>query len=95
MRQTVELHKEFPYDKEIPYFMFGARMITSKLTSKAQTTIPRSVRRALGLNPGDQIVYEISDGRVIMTRAKASGDDPFLAFTEWQGEADSEAYGGL
>lgn len=31
-------------------------MITSKLTSKAQTTIPQPVRAALHLKEGDEIV---------------------------------------
>ena len=70
-------------------------MITSKLTSKSQTTIPQSVRRALGLSPGDQIAYEISNGRVIITRAVNTADDPFMTFSEWQSEEDEEAYGDL
>ena len=44
-------------------------MIISKLTSKAQTTIPRAVRAALGVEPGDEIVYAIEDGRVVLTKA--------------------------
>ena len=43
-------------------------VIVSKLTSKAQTTIPRSIRSALGLQPGDEISYEIVDGRVTLDR---------------------------
>ena len=43
-------------------------MIISKLTSKAQTTIPQPVRAALGLQPGDEILYEIDDGRVTLPR---------------------------
>jgi antitoxin PrlF len=31
-------------------------MVTSKLTSKSQITIPQPVRAALGLHPGDEIV---------------------------------------
>lgn len=34
-------------------------MIVSKLTSKAQTTIPQPIRAALGLQPGDELLYEI------------------------------------
>ena len=44
-------------------------MITSKLTSKAQTTIPQPVRAALRLGPGDEIAYVIEAGRVVLTRA--------------------------
>ena len=42
-------------------------MITSKLTSKSQTTVPKSVRKALNLSPGDLLTYEISGDRVILT----------------------------
>jgi antitoxin PrlF len=31
-------------------------MITSKLTTKAQTTIPQPVRAALHLEPGDEML---------------------------------------
>jgi len=71
-------------------------MITSKLTTKAQTTIPQSVRNALRLKEGDQIAYLIADDHVVITRAGAtSSDDPFATFEEWDGEADRKAYAGL
>jgi antitoxin PrlF len=92
-----EVVKEFPYYKDIPYCGGRNTMITSKLTSKSQTTVPQAVRRALHLNPGDQIVYEITDGQVILTKAEApiSQDDPFRTFGEWTGQADEEAYANL
>lgn len=72
-------------------------MIISKLTSKAQTTIPQPVRAALRLEPGDEIAYEIADGRVILTKATGGRkiDDPFRTFTEWGGDADAKAYADL
>jgi antitoxin PrlF len=72
-------------------------MIHSKLTSKAQTTIPQAVRTALRLEPGDELVYEITDERVILTKAKPAQppDDPFGTFTEWSSQADTEAYAEL
>ena len=72
-------------------------MIVSKLTSKAQTTIPQPVRAALNLQPGDEIVYEIADDRVILTKARRGGktDDPFRTFAEWRSEADTKAYADL
>ena len=72
-------------------------MITSKLTSKSQTTVPQSVRRALNLKPGDLLAYEISDGRVILIRALAESgaDDPFGSFDEWRGKEDEDAYANL
>ena len=72
-------------------------MITSRLTSKAQTTIPQPVRAALALREGDEIAYVIEAGRVVLTRARpdtASGD-PFRTFAEWDSPADAGAYAGL
>jgi antitoxin PrlF len=68
-------------------------MITSKLTSKAQTTIPQAVRTALSLRPGDQLAYVIEQGRVVLTRLEggAQADDPFAVFFEWTSEADAQA----
>ena len=57
-------------------------MITSRLTRKAQTTIPRAVRDALRLRPGDEVAYVIEGpGRVVMVRG-VKDDDPFATFTE-------------
>jgi antitoxin PrlF len=73
-----------------------APMITSKLTSKAQTTIPQPVRAALRLKDGDELAYEIEENRVILTKASAGTiDDPFATFGEWDGEADRKAYAKL
>jgi antitoxin PrlF len=71
-------------------------MITSKLTSKAQTTIPLPVRNALGLGPGDQLAYAIEGERVILTKSTMTpADDPFTTFSEWSSEADRKGYAGL
>lgn len=68
-------------------------MITSKITSKAQTTIPQPVRAALGLKEGDELAYQIEDGRVILTRQDTPpAEDPFGTFSEWDSEADRRAY---
>ncbi len=72
-------------------------MIMSKLTSKAQTTIPQAVRNALGLRPGDELAYVIEEGRAIVTRYEGRGiaEDPFATFSEWDSAADAEAYADL
>jgi antitoxin PrlF len=67
-------------------------MIQSRVTSKAQTTIPAPVRKALGLKEGDVVAYRIEAGRVIMTRAEPVPEDPFATFSEWDGAADRAAY---
>ncbi len=39
-------------------------MIESSITTKGQTTLPKSVRDALGVRPGDRVRYLIVDGDV-------------------------------
>ncbi|MGA8379512.1 MAG: type II toxin-antitoxin system PrlF family antitoxin [Stellaceae bacterium] len=71
-------------------------MITSKITSKAQTTIPQPVRAALRVGEGDQLAYRIEGDQVILTKVKRdSVDDPFATFHEWSSEADQRAYADL
>ncbi|MDF1521307.1 MAG: type II toxin-antitoxin system PrlF family antitoxin [Trueperaceae bacterium] len=66
------------------------------MTSKAQTTIPKAVRVALGLAEGDTLVYDIVDGQVVLRRlSEISVDDPFALFDEWDGDADRRAYAEL
>ena len=54
--------------------------LESTLTDRYQTTVPETVRRALKLDKRDKIHYAIQpDGRVLITRAGAAGeDDPVL-----------------
>ena len=71
-------------------------MITSRLTSKGQTTIPRSVRQALNLGERDSLEFELRDGYVILRKARPGhGEDPFATFEEWASEADQLAYADL
>ena len=72
-------------------------MITSKITSKSQTTVPQAVRLALRLQPGDEIGYQIEAGRVILVKIAAAmpPDDPFATFEEWNSDADRRAYAEL
>jgi antitoxin PrlF len=71
-------------------------MIKSKLTSKAQTTIPMPVRNALRLAEGDELVYTIDGNRVFLTKAsREPADDPFATFNEWASEADRRGYADL
>ena len=50
--------------------------ITSKLTSKNQTTIPKVVVEALQIKPSSLLMYEIEpDGRVVLTAKSATFED--------------------
>jgi antitoxin PrlF len=66
-------------------------MIHSRVTSKSQVTVPRSVRAALGLAPGDRLEWRLEGDRVVVTRAAIVADpiDPFATFTEWSDDLDS------
>ena len=71
-------------------------MITSRLSRKGRTTIPRSVRAALRLREGDTLTYEIVDDQVILKNAGITpADGPFKSFEEWSLEADRCAYADL
>jgi antitoxin PrlF len=68
-------------------------MIKSKLTAKAQTTIPQPVRDALRLRAGDELEYRIEGERVILSKSSpSSAEDPFATFSEWHSEADRAGY---
>ena len=50
-------------------------MFESTLTSKGQTTLPRDIRAALGLKPGDRVRYLVLDSgevRLLPTRPVSS-----------------------
>ena len=68
----------------------------SRITSKAQTVIPKAVRERLKLKPGDLLRYVFDGKRVVIEKAAAGADDdPFATFSEWASEADEKAYRSL
>ncbi len=40
-------------------------MVESAITAKGQTTLPKPVRRALGIEPGDRVRYVIFDNNEV------------------------------
>ena len=71
-----------------------------KITSKGQTTIPREVRDALHVVPGDLITWEISaDGTAVVRRAQPLDLDYLRSLegtlSEWNSAEDEEAYRDL
>jgi antitoxin PrlF len=51
----------------------------STVTSKGQTTVPKAVRRALGVGPGDKIAFRVEGNRVTVHNADAEHHDPVIA----------------
>lgn len=73
--------------------------VFGKLTAKAQTTLPKEVREALGVKPGDTLVYRIAKGKVTLARAEPL-DKAYLkalesTLSEWHSPEDSEAFDKL
>lgn len=50
----------------------------SRITAKGQTTVPRSVRQALGVGTGDEIAFRIDAEGVTVRRAGEPEVDPVL-----------------
>jgi len=68
----------------------------SRVSTKSQTVLPRAVREALAVRPGDTLRYRMTDVGIVIDKAPATEvDDPFATFSEWAGAHDDEAYGDL
>ena len=52
---------------------------TSTITAKGQTTVPKAVRQALGVDCGGKLAYRIEGGRVTIHNPDAEHHDPALA----------------
>lgn len=74
-------------------------MITSKLTAKSQTTIPKKVRESLDLHPDDLIAYRIENDHAVIQKVTVIDDEYLKAvgstLEEWGSEEDSAAYDRL
>lgn len=45
-------------------------MPAAKLTSKGQITVPKAVREALGISPGDRIAFRLKDNGTVVIEAE-------------------------
>ncbi|GAB6064264.1 AbrB/MazE/SpoVT family DNA-binding domain-containing protein [Deferrisoma palaeochoriense] len=74
-------------------------MVTT-LDSRGRTTIPKRVRSALGLSPGDRIVWTLEPDGCARVRRLDPGDEEYLSavdgtLSEWGSDADEKAYKDL
>ncbi|WLE98913.1 MAG: type II toxin-antitoxin system PrlF family antitoxin [Candidatus Electrothrix communis] len=74
--------------------------ITTKLTSKSQTTIPEKIRTILGLHPGDSVAFEVHEDRRVYLRKATPIDLEFAkalegTLSEWLSDNDEDAYRDL
>jgi len=77
----------------------SAAVQVSRVSSKGQVTLPKKVREAIGVGPGDAVAYDVGKGVVTLRRLEPI-DLAFHAavestLAEWGSKADDEAYGDL
>jgi AbrB family looped-hinge helix DNA binding protein len=69
-------------------------ILTSRITSKGQTTIPKRVRDSLNISAGDVISFEVREGEAVLQ--KVTTIDPqwnravSATLTEWNDELDDQ-----
>jgi len=72
-------------------------VITSKLTTKSQATIPKEIRAVLGLSAGDSVAFEVEENKRVVIRRATPVDFEFAValegtLSEWLSKNDEEAY---
>jgi antitoxin PrlF len=56
------------------------------LTSKSQVTIPKAVRQALGIGPGQEVDYEVQPGgKVLIVPVERAAPANVDLFQAWRG----------
>ena len=75
-------------------------VITSKLTTKSQATIPEKIRKILGVMPGDSVAFEVNKSLKVLIRKANPIDFEFAkalegTLSEWSSKYDEEAYSDL
>ena len=52
----------------------------TNLTQKSQVTVPKQIRIILGLKPGDEVDFNLEDGKVVVHKKHKK-----LLFEKWRG----------
>ena len=73
--------------------------MTSKITSKGQTTLPKEIRDKLGVRSGDTLVYEVEGNAVRVRKAEPIDLAWHRAISstlaEWDSTTDHENFDDL
>ncbi len=70
--------------------------VHSRVSSKGQTVIPKSVRQKLGLKTGDLLRFRLTGkDTVTIDKVRPVEDDPFASFSEWTSPEDEKLYRDL
>ncbi|GAA5335258.1 MULTISPECIES: AbrB/MazE/SpoVT family DNA-binding domain-containing protein [Thermus] len=74
--------------------------VIARISSKGQATIPKTLRQALGLKPGDLLLMELEADGSLRLRKLSPSDLAYLrsleaTLSEWASPEDEEAYRDL
>lgn len=61
-----------------------------RVTSKGQVTIPKHIRERLGIEPGDEVVFEPAGDGIRLRKETPTTDDGEDPFEKHRGSADSD-----
>lgn len=71
----------------------------SRITARGQTTIPRRIRDAAKLRPGDVIAFQVEGEHLLVRKVTGRQDDYLQALSEvmseWSSPEDDEAWRDL
>ena len=66
-------------------------MVAAKITSKGQITLPKEVRRRMGIGPGDQVEFVEENGKYVLKKiVKVSPFDAYVGFLKNQRGSDTD-----
>jgi AbrB family looped-hinge helix DNA binding protein len=90
---------QVPGECKLAQDILTVRMLTSKISSKGQTVLPREVREQLGLKQGSSVAYRI-EGDCVTLRKLPDYDVEWhraiaAVCTEWFTPEDEEEYRDL
>ena len=73
---------------------------TTKISSKGQVTVPIAIRKARNANPGDFLIWDVSDSGSVVVRHAREVDNSYLSavsgtLSEWNSDEDEEAFADL
>jgi len=61
-----------------------------RVTSKGQVTIPKEIREELGIEPGDEVTFEPTDGGYAIRKEAPTTDSGADPFETYRGSAESD-----